>query len=209
MEIDPSKLTIQERSALMVSVISPRPIAWVSTISREGVTNLAPFSFFTGISSNPVTVCFAPALNRFGEKKDTLVNIEATGQFVVNVATEETASAMNQTGAAYPRGVSEFEKAGLTPAPSSKVRPPGVRESPVRMECELIQVVTISEGPVGGKLVIGRVVHVHADDRIWKDGHISHKDLRPIGRMEGPWYVKATAAFEMQRPERPNLPQKA
>lgn len=201
MEIDPAEMPVPDRYGLLISVIAPRPIAWVSTISPEGVTNLAPFSFFTGICANPMTVCFAPVRNRQGKKKDTLINVEATKQFVVNLATEETAAKMNQTSADYPYGISEFEKAGLTPAPSVKVRPPGVKESPVQLECELIQVVTISEGPLGGNLVIGKVVHARVSDRVWKAGRISHKDLKPIGRMEGAWYARVTDAFELPRPE--------
>lgn len=200
MEIEPQKMAVPDRYGLMISVIAPRPIAWVSTIGPDGITNLAPFSFFTGICAEPMTVCFAPVRNRMAKKKDTLVNVEATRQFVVNVATEEVAAQMNATSADYPYGVSEFEKVGLTPLPSVKVRPPAVKESPVHLECELLQIVTISEGPLGGNLVIGKVVYVRVDDRVWKDGRISHKDLKPIGRMEGAWYAKVTDAFELSRP---------
>lgn len=200
METDPGKLPLPERYGLMISAISPRPIAWVSTISPEGVPNLAPFSFFTGVCAEPMTVCFAPVRNREGRKKDTLLNVETTRQFVVNIVTEELAGRMNQTSADYPYGVSEFEKAGLTPKPSVKVRPPAVKESPLQLECELLQIVTISEGPLGGNLVIGRVVYVRVDDRLWKEGKISHQDLKPIGRMEGSWYAKVTDAFELPRP---------
>ncbi|MBI4385839.1 MAG: flavin reductase family protein [Elusimicrobia bacterium] len=201
MDLDPGAMDLADRYGLMISVIAPRPIAWVSTLSPEGLTNLAPFSFFTGICAEPMTICFAPVRNRRGRKKDTLVNVEATRQFVVNIATEETARAMNQTSADYPYGVSEFAKAGLTPLPSVKVRPPAVRESPVHLECELLQIVTISEGPLGGNLVIGRVVHVRVDDRLWKDGRIRHQDLKPIGRMEGAWYARVADAFELPRPK--------
>lgn len=200
MELDPESLPIRERYALMTSVILPRPIAWVSTISPDGKTNLAPFSFFTGITSNPMTVCFAPINNRDGAPKDTLVNIRATKQFVVNLAHEGVAEKMNQTSAPYPYGVSEFEKAGLTPAPSVKVKPPRVKESPVSMECELFQLVDISEGPLGGHLVIGKVVRFHASDAVWKNGKIHHQDLAAIGRMEGAWYARTRDAFEMVRP---------
>lgn len=201
MEIEPQAMPVADRYGLMISSILPRPIAWVSTISPEGKTNLAPFSFFTGICAEPMTVCFAPVRNRHGKKKDTLINIEGTRQFVINVVTEESAQVMNQTSADYPYGVSEFEKVGLTPLPSIKVRPPAVKESPIHFECELQQIVTISEGPLGGNLVIGRVVYVRVDDRLWKDGKVSRKDLKPIGRMEGAWYAKVTDAFELPRPK--------
>jgi flavin reductase (DIM6/NTAB) family NADH-FMN oxidoreductase RutF len=203
LELDPAAMPLPDRYGLLISVISPRPIAWVSTISPDGIPNLAPFSFFTGICAEPLTVCFAPVRNRLGKKKDTLVNVELTKQFTINIATEADAEKMNQTSADYPYGVNEFEKVGLTPVASKLVKPPRVKESPVALECELLQVVTISEGPLGGNLVIGKVVHVHVDDAIWKDNRISHKDLRPIGRMEGTWYARTTDAFEMPRPKLP------
>ena len=200
MELDPKSLSIPDRYGLMIAVIQPRPIAWVSTQAKGGALNLAPFSFFTGITAEPFSLCFAPVSNRDGRKKDTLLNIEETGQFVVNVATEDNAEKMNQTSADYPRGVSEFKEAGLTPAPSVKVKPPRVLESPVSLECELMQVVTISAGPLGGNLVIGQVVHVHVADAIWKDGRVAHRDLKAVGRLEGSWYSRVVDDFKLPRP---------
>lgn len=200
MELDPGQMELPDRYGLLISVIQPRPIAWVSTQGRDGSLNLAPFSFFTGITGNPMSVCFAPTKNRQGRDKDTLVNVEQTKQFVVNIATESTAQEMNQTSADYPYGVSEFEKAGLTQAPSLKVKPPRVKESPIALECELLQIVRISEGPMGGSLVIGKVVHIHVDDSIWKNNKIDHRDLKSIGRLEGGWYSRTTDTFEMPRP---------
>ncbi len=199
-ELKPEAMPVADRYGLLISVIQPRPIAWVSTVSPEGTPNLAPFSFFTGICAEPMSVCFAPVRNRHGKRKDTIVNVEATRQFVVNVATEALAEKMNQTSADYPYGVNEFEKAGLTAAPSAVVKPPRVAESPVALECELIQIVTLSDGPLGGSLVIGKVVHAHVDDALWVGGKIAHQDLKAIGRLEGGWYARATDAFEMPRP---------
>lgn len=201
MNLDPLSLGMRERYQLLISTILPRAIAWVSTVSPDGVPNLAPFSFFTGIAANPLSLCFAPVNDRAGKKKDTLLNVEATRQFVVNLASEANAGKMNQTSAAYPYGVSEFEKAGVTPLPSLKVRPPRVKESLVSMECELLQVVTLAEGPLGGNLVIGKVVHFHCDDAVWNGGKIRHQDLKNIGRMEGSWYTRTQDAFELPRPE--------
>lgn len=203
MEIDPKALAQRQRYGLMISIIQPRPIAWVSTINAEGRPNLAPFSYFTGVSAKPCTVCFAPANNRDGGKKDTLANIEETKEFVVNVATESTDRQMVQSSAEYPRGVSEFEAAGLTAKPCTVVRPPRVQESPIALECKLRQVVKISAGPGGGNLVIGEVVHIHIDDAIWKDGKVSHEDLKPLGRLEGNWYARVSDDYEIPRPERP------
>lgn len=203
METDPESLPPAERYGLLISVIQPRPIAWVSTVDAEGRPNLAPFSFFTGVTGSPMTVCFCPANHRTGKKKDTLANIEATGQFVVNVVTEELAERMNLTSAEYPHGVSEFEAVGLTAAPSSKVRPPYVRESPVQLECETSQIVRVGDGPLAGNVVIGRVVHVRVADEVWKGGNISHRELRPVGRLERTWYTRIREVFEMPRPRLP------
>ena len=201
MNLDPETLTPRERYLLMSATILPRPIAWVSTVSPEGVPNLAPFSFFTGIAANPMSLCFAPVNDRHGKKKDTLINIEAMKQFVVNIVDEKNAVKMNQTSAPYPYGVSEFTKAGLTPLPSAVVKPPRVAESPVSYECELIQIVRLGEGALAGNLVIGKVVRFHCDDRVYGDGAIRHQDLKAIGRMEDAWYTRAQDAFELPRPE--------
>src|SRR6185295_13533272 len=138
MELDPETLPVPDRYGLLISVIQPRPIAWVSTVGKDGSRYLAPFSFFTGITAKPLSVVFAPVNTRDGRRKDTLINVEQTGQFVVNIATEDTAAKMNQTSADYAYGVDEFQQAGLTPVPSLKVKPPRVKESPVALECELI-----------------------------------------------------------------------
>jgi flavin reductase (DIM6/NTAB) family NADH-FMN oxidoreductase RutF len=203
MDIDPASMPARERYGLLIGSILPRPIAWVATINEKGQTNLAPFSFFTGITAEPMSVCFAPVNDRHGKEKDTLVNIRATKQFVVNLASEDTAKQMNETSAAYPYGVSEFEKVGLTPVKSLKVKPPRVKESKIAMECELIQIVHLSEGPLGGNLVIGKVVMFHADDAVWNGGSLRHEDLKAIGRMNGAWYTRTQDAFELKRPENP------
>jgi len=201
MELDPLSLEVRDRYYLLIGTIQPRPIAWVSTVSPEGTPNLAPFSFFTGIAANPMTLCFAPVNDRHGRKKDTLLNVEATREFVVNFATEANAAQMNQTSAPYPYGVNEFEKAGLTALPSTKVKPPRVAESPAAFECELVQIVRLGEGALAGNLVIGKVVRVHMDDKLYNGGHPRHQDLQAIGRMEGAWYSRTRDAFELPRPE--------
>jgi flavin reductase (DIM6/NTAB) family NADH-FMN oxidoreductase RutF len=201
MEINPEDMHVKDRYGLLISVVQPRPIAWVSTLDIQGRPNLAPYSFFTGITAKPMTVCFAPVRNRLGVKKDTLINVEATKEFVVNLTTENNAEKMVQTSGEYPPGDSEFEKVGLTPVPCSVVKAPRVAESPVALECKLNQIVTISEGPLGGNLIIGEVVHIHVDDAVWKDGKLSHKDLKLVGRMEGTWYTRTQDDFEISRPK--------
>lgn len=200
MDIDPEALEVRRRYGLMISLIQPRPIAWVSTLDAQGRRNLAPFSFFTGITANPLTVCFCPVSTRHGKKKDTLLNIEETRQFVVNLATEDNARKMVATSADVERGVDEFALAGVTPVPSVVVKPPRVKESPAALECELHSVVTISEGPLGGNLVIGKVVHIHVDDALWHGGGFTHRDLKPVGRLGGAFYTTTKDDFEIQRP---------
>lgn len=201
MKLDPETLAVRDRYQLMIATILPRPIAWVSTVSPEGVPNLAPFSFFTGICANPMTVCFAPVNDRTGKKKDTLVNIELTKQFTVNIVNEANAEKMNQTSAPYPYGISEFEKAGVTPIPSDRVRAMRVKESPVSYECELMQIVRVGEGALAGNLIIGKVLMFHCDDAMYREGKIQHQDIHAIGRMEGSWYARTNDAFELPRPE--------
>jgi flavin reductase (DIM6/NTAB) family NADH-FMN oxidoreductase RutF len=201
MQLDPETLAVRDRYLLMIATILPRPIAWVATVSPDGKPNLAPFSFFTGICANPMTVCFAPVNDRNGKKKDTLINIEATGQFTVNIVNEQNAEKMNQTSAPYAYGVNEFEKCGVTAIPSAKIKPPRVKESPAAYECELQQIVRIGDGPLAGNLVIGRVVMFHCADAIYNNGKIKHQDIHAIGRMEGAWYSRTNDSFELPRPE--------
>ncbi|MEK7233168.1 MAG: flavin reductase family protein [Elusimicrobiota bacterium] len=192
---------MRDRYLLMIATILPRPIAWVATVSPDGVPNLAPFSFFTGICANPMTVCFAPVNARDGKKKDTLINIELTKQFTVNIVNEANVGKMNRTSAPFPYGVNEFEKAGATPVPSAKIRPFRVKESPVSYECELLQIVRIGEGALAGNLIIGKVVMLHCEDALYNAGKIRHQDLNAVGRMEGSWYARTNDAFELPRPE--------
>jgi flavin reductase (DIM6/NTAB) family NADH-FMN oxidoreductase RutF len=201
MIIDPAETPRKEFYPLMIRCIAPRPIAWVSSISREGVPNLAPFSFFTAISTVPPTLCFVPGRrDDDGGKKDTLVNIEATGDFVVNMVTEELATVMNETATDFPHGISEFEKAGLTAARAHRVKAPMVAESPIRFECERYEIVHVgADGVGGGAIVIGRIVLLHIDDAVLRDGKIDYDLYRPVGRMGGADYSRTRERFAMLR----------
>lgn len=202
MVIDPAETGAANVYKLMVGVIVPRPIAFVSSISPEGVLNLAPFSFFTGISANPPVICFSPMVRGSdSQRKDTLHNIEATGEFVVNIVSEDFAERMNICSAEFPSDVDEFAVSGLTPAPSDIVRPPRVGESRVNMECRLVQVVHISAKPLGGSLVIGEVLRFHVADELVSDYRIDPDVLRAIGRMGGPTYTRTTDRFNLERPK--------
>lgn len=201
MTIDPEQHTPNDVYKLMVGAIVPRPIAFVSTLSAAGVRNLAPFSFFTAVSANPPVICFSPMVRASdGQRKDTLHNIEATGEFVVNVVSEEFARQMNQCSAEFPPDVDEFAISGLTPVASELVKPPRVRESHIQMECRLLQVVHVSPKPLGGSLVLGEVLRFHVDETLFDDFRIDPGRLRAIGRMGGPIYARTTDRFEMPRP---------
>ena len=185
---------------VLTGVVVPRPIAFVSTISPDGVNNLAPYSFFNAVASNPPTIVFSSSRRAGSKSKDTLDNVEATGEFVVNIVSDDIAEAMNRTAAEFPAEVSEFDVAGLTTAASDIVRAPRVAESPVNMECRLQQVVNLGEGDHRHGLVIGEVVLLHIRDDII-DGHrINHQLLKSTGRLAGSMYCHTADVFEMVRP---------
>lgn len=201
MLLDFEKLPARDGYAWMTSVITPRPIAWVSTISPDGRPNLAPFSFFQGVCSNPPTLLFVPTNNRAGGKKDTLRNIEAVPEFVVNVVPHALAAPMNATSAPLPHGESEFAHAGLAAAPATKVRPPRVAASPVAIECTLDRVVTVGSGVGAGNIVIGRIVAMHVDESVLgADGRIDARKLDLVGRMGGDFYARTREIFQLERP---------
>lgn len=203
MLFDPAAMAWRDAYKLMIGSMVPRPIAWVSTVSEAGVLNLAPFSFFTAVCADPMTICFSPMRRgRDGAKKDTLVNIEATGEFVVNIVSEPLTAQMNLTSTEFPPEVDEFAAAGLTPAPSATVRPPRVGEALVAYECKLLQVVEVGEARAGaGALVLGRVERLYVADRaLSPEGRIRLEVLQPVGRMAGNDYVRCTDLFSLERP---------
>src|SRR4051794_38573968 len=155
MQIDPAPAGVVDVYQMLVGLVPPRPIAWVTTLSPAGVVNLAPFSFFNAFGANPPVVVFSPTLRRDGTKKDTLLNLERLGEFVLNAATAPLADKVNLTSKELPPDDSEVAIAGLTTVPSVKVRPPRVAESPVNMECVVRQIVPCGTGPIAANLVIG------------------------------------------------------
>jgi flavin reductase (DIM6/NTAB) family NADH-FMN oxidoreductase RutF len=201
MIIDPKTQDLRANYKLLIGGVVPRPIAFVSTVDGNGAPNLAPFSFFTGATPAPPTVVFAP-LRRFsdGAEKDTLVNIRATEEFVVNVVTEDIVERANDTAVEFAPGVSEFGETGLTPVPSELVAAPRVGESPVSMECRLIQVVDLGPAAAGGgSLVIGEVVMFHVADDLIDDGRIDTEALKPVGRLAGAEYTTLGRRFTLER----------
>ncbi len=201
MIIDVSSTDVVKIYRTLVEVVTPRPIAWVTTIDAEGRINLAPFSFFNAFGANPPVVVFSPGRRRDGTKKDTLRNLEIVPEFVLNAAVEDLAEPMNATAKELPSGQSEAEYAGLALEPSTKVRPPRVAASPVHLECQVRQIVPIGNGPIAANLVIGEVLLIHIDDSVLDpSGQVDPRKLRTIARLGGDYYCRSTDLFEMKRP---------
>ena len=204
--LNPSEQSPQDTYKLLVGSVVPRPIAFVSSMDAQGVGNLAPFSFFTVASANPPIVCFCPMVrgdNKTGlqSTKDTLRNIIATREFVLNIVSEEFAAQMNACSGDFPPDVDEFAVSGLTPLASELVRPPRVAESHVQMECRLEQVVHVSAEPLGGSLVLGEVLRFHIRESLLENFRIDPSKLHAIGRMAGSTYARTTDRFDMERPK--------
>ncbi len=204
---DPAREPVQNIYKLMIGTIVPRPIAFVSSLDAHGVRNLAPFSYFTAVSADPPVVLFCPSVRRDDPQrglvahKDTLLNVIATREFVINVVTDAIVEKMNLTSAQVPPEVDEFELAGLTPLPSELVKPPRVAESPVQMECRLRQIIEVSDRPSGGSVVLGEVLRFHVREDLLENFRIDPERLAAVGRMGGATYVRTHDRFDLKRPE--------
>lgn len=196
--IDPAGLKPRDLYDLMISAIVPRPIALTSTTDGRGGHNLAPFSYFMGVSSAPPIVAISLVRRRGGEKKDTLRNIETTGDFVVNVVSESMAEAMNVTAGDFPYGHDEFAHAALTPIASERVAAPRVAESPVQMECLLDRIVEVGSQPA--YLILGQIVLFHVREDVLACGVIDVYKLKPVARLGGSDYAHVRDVFSMPRP---------
>ena len=201
MLVDFQKLTPRESFPWLINAINPRPIAWVSTLSAAGQTNLAPFSFFQGICASPPTLMFCGANDRTGRKKDSVINVGQVPEFVVNVVPYALRDVMNDTSSALPHGESEFEKFGIATAPSTMIMPPRVAAAPVAFECRLDRIVIIGDGgPLSGNVVFGTVLCAHVSESVLTDGKIDPRKLDTIGRMGGEFYTRTTELFTIKRP---------
>ena len=203
MEINPTTLPHQSIYKILTGSVLPRPIGWISSIDLGGRPNLAPFSFFNAVCSNPPTVLFCSSIRGSdGKTKDTLNNVRATSEFVVNIVTEELLQAMNASSIEAPSDFDEFDYAGLTLAPSVVVKPPRVAESPIHFECKLREIIEIGNEPGGGSIVIGTIVHIHANDEVMiGEDKINLTALKPIGRLMGSGYCRVTDLIEIERPK--------
>jgi len=198
MQFDPKTTDPTVTYKLLSGTVVPRPIGWISTVDRDGVNNLAPYSFFNAVSGDPPHVLFCSG-KRSGDHKDSASNALATGEFVVNLVSESTAAAMNLTATELPASIDEFAYAGLTALPSVVVAAPRVGESLVNFECNVVHSYEIEGG--GSVIVVGRVVMMHVADEILDDRYrINYAAYRPVGRLAGNGYCRVSDLFELERP---------
>jgi flavin reductase (DIM6/NTAB) family NADH-FMN oxidoreductase RutF len=190
------------------ALVVPRPIGWISTLNADGVANLAPYSYFNVVAYKPAQIMFASTgPHRDGGLKDSISNIEATGEFVANMATWDLRQQVSDTSTPAPRGVDEFEAVGLGKLPSKLISPPRVAESPAHLECKLVDIVVLplKRNPDDeiNKMVIGEVVGIHIDDDVMTDGFVDLSKIRPLARLGYLDYTSVVDVFAMERPEWP------
>lgn len=181
------------------AIVAPRPIGWITSMSRDGEINLAPYSFFNALCSRPPIVAFSSE-----GRKDSVSFIEQTGEFACSLAVHDLREAMNKSSAPFERGVNEMQAVGLAPAPCRRIRPPRVAAAPCALECRLLQIVALMdlmERPTDNHLVIGQVVAVHIDDRFIRDGRLDTAAMRPIARCGYDEYAVVDSLFTMPRPK--------
>ncbi len=180
------------------AIVAPRPIGWISSVDKNGVPNLAPYSFFNAIAERPHYVVIGSS-----DMKDSLTNIEATSEFVVNLATYELREQMNMSSAHVAPDIDEFKLAGLVPAPSRFVKAPRVKDSPAALECRLFQIVPLPDDHGDAKqwAIIGRVVGVYIDDRFIVEGRVNTAAMKPIARLGYSEYATVEEAWRMRRPD--------
>lgn len=205
-DLDPVDLSPGALYDILVNSILPRPIALVSTLSRDGKANLAPFSFFMAGGSNPPSLAFSPTVSRDGQDKDSLRNIEETGEFTVGVVFHSLVEGMNAAGYAYPKDYDEWPASGLTPVASDLVRPARVLESPIQFECRLFQIVRHGEGYGAARYVVGEIVRMHVQEEFWDGARQRLRQPGLVGRLGGARYIdlQSQEIFELARPTAPS-----
>ena len=198
MEIDLNTLPERDAHDVMTSALIPRPIAWVSSVNAQGHFNLAPFSFFSGITWRPATLGFSVVNRSDGSRKDTIRNIEETKNFVVNMVSEDLASRMVKTSAIYPYGVDEAQETGVPLISSTLVAAPRVKESRVAFECALDRIVTVGNGACAGNLVLGSILLLHVKDELLEARKIVDPvRFEVIGRLSGTLFCRMGSVFEL------------
>jgi flavin reductase (DIM6/NTAB) family NADH-FMN oxidoreductase RutF len=201
MQLDFSMLEPLERYRWLASTVTPRPIAWVSTLSADGVSNLAPFSFFQVISDNPPTLMVNVNHRGDGGLKDTLLNAQATGELVIQLVSFAQAEAMNASAAVLPYGISEFEQCAIASVPSVQVKPPRVASAAVAFECRLVEAMPYPQAAPNCHLLFAEVLLAHIDERVLNEqGRIDADKLDLVGRLGGASYTRTRDRFDLQRP---------
>ncbi|MBA6417140.1 flavin reductase family protein [Colwellia sp. 6M3] len=200
MIFDVAKLESQEKYRLLNGGITPRPIAWISTRSRDNIDNLAPYSFFTVASCNPPVLLYTQVTQRSGIDKDTLQNLIETGECVVNIVNSALLEKMNQTSASLKIDESEFDFADVESCASYKVQPSSVKDAPIRYECTLREVIPVSDLPTGGTVILLDVKYVYVRDDLYNDGSINQKSIDSVGKMGGDYFSFTTKNVELKRP---------
>ena len=204
MKIDLTDMRQRDLHHILTSAIVPRPIAWVSTVGEDGIFNLAPFSAYCVVCIKPPMVGFHIGTTRDGKQKDTLRNIQATKDFVLNLVTEDLAEAMNITSAPYPPEVDEFKEAGLMAVPADLVKSPMVAQSPVNLECRLYKTLEFGEEKTTSSFVVGEILRIHIKDELYVNEAIDMTKLKAIGRLGGgvgsDMYCRISDSFERGRP---------
>lgn len=202
--IDPKSLPIPQLHGYLLGAVGPRPIAFASTIDKNGVSNLAPFSFFNVFSANPPIMVFSPARSgRTNTTKDTYNNVKEVPEVVINIVNYDLVHQMSLASSPYDPGTDEFEKTGLTPLASETIQPFRVAESPVQFECKVNEVIELGDGGGAGNLVICEVTRIHINDEVLgQDGKIDQHKIDLVSRMGGNWYCRAdkTSMFEITKP---------
>lgn len=200
MDFDTFELNPQQKYRLLNGGVAPRPIAWISTRSEGGVDNLAPYSFFTVASCDPPVLLYTQVTQRSLIEKDTLQNLKATGECVVNIVNTDLLSAMNQTSASLPFDEDEFKFANVESCVSRIVRPLSVKDAPVRYECSLREIISLGDLPTGGSVVLLDVKSVYVRDDLYQDGIIDQKRIDSVGKMGGDGYALSTNIIDLERP---------
>ena len=203
-KFNPKNIPMRDFYHLMISAISPRPIAFVGSIDSKGQHNLAPFSFFNGFGANPPIIGFSPALSgRTGLPKDTLLNIKETGEFTISVVTKDIIEQVSLSSCEYPKDIDEFTMTGLNKFNSEFISSPGVKESPIIMECKLVDIIELGNMPASGNLILGEIILLHANqDILNKNNQIDSNRINHVGRSGKNWYVESTKSlFEIIKPK--------
>jgi len=204
MQIDPNEIKNPDLLKILQGAVAPRPIAFASTVDKEGNVNLSPFSFYNVFGINPTTLIFSPARRgRDNTTKHTFENVKEVAEVVINAVSYGMVQQMSLSSTEYPKGVNEFDKAGFTPVDSVKVKPPRVKESPVSFECKVREIIETSGEPGSGNLVVCEILFIHVDEKILdKEGNIDPNKIDLVGRLGGDYYTRTndSSNFKVLKP---------